>query len=38
MTKNTIFSGKLSKMKLRATVINDVWPGILFFTLVATGE
>jgi len=25
-------------MKLKATVIGDIWPGLLFFTLIATGE
>jgi hypothetical protein len=39
MAKNaTIFSGRLSKRKLKATVINDIWPELLFFTLMATGE
>jgi hypothetical protein len=35
---NTLFSGKFSKRKLQSTVINYVWPEVLFFTLVATGE
>jgi len=38
MTKHTIFSGGFTKGKLKATVINAVWPALLFFTLVATGE
>lgn len=38
MAKNSIFSGRLSRGKLRATVINAVWPELLFFTLVSTGE
>jgi hypothetical protein len=38
MGKNTIFSGKLTKMKLRATVIKDIWPEILFFTMVSISE
>jgi hypothetical protein len=35
MGKNTIFSGKLTKMKIQATVINDIWPELLFFTFVS---
>lgn len=38
MGRNTIFSGKLSKGKLKATVIKDIWPELLFFTLLAIGE
>jgi hypothetical protein len=37
MGRNTIFSGRLSKGKLKATVIKDIWPELLFFTLVAMG-
>jgi len=36
MANNTLFSGRLSTGKLKATVISHVWPGLLFFTLVAT--
>ena len=38
MAKETLFSGKFTKMKLRATVINAMWPELIFFTLVATSE
>ena len=38
MGKNTIFSGGQAKQKLKATVINAIWPELLFFTLVATGQ
>lgn len=38
MAGNTIFSGRLTTTKIKATVINVVWPELLFFTLVATSE
>jgi putative membrane protein len=38
MAKNTIFSGRLSRMKIKATIIVDVWPELLFFTFVSMGE
>ena len=38
MGKTTIFSGGQAKTKLKATVINAIWPELLFFTLVATSE
>ena len=38
MGRNTIFSGKFTRAKLKATVINAVWPELLFFTLIATSE
>ncbi|OBZ78130.1 hypothetical protein A0H81_02289 [Grifola frondosa] len=33
---NPLFSGSWSLKKFKATVINDIWPEVLFFTLVAT--
>jgi putative membrane protein len=30
--------GGISLRKFQATVINDIWPEVAFFTLVATGE
>jgi len=35
---NPLFQGSLSWKKLQATVINDIWPEVLFFTLVATSK
>ena len=35
---NPLFQGSLSWKKLQATVLNDVWPEVLFFTLVATSK
>jgi len=35
---NPLFQGSFSWKKLQATVINDIWPEVLFFTLVATGK
>jgi hypothetical protein len=32
-----MFSGFWSLRKLRATVLNDIWLELTFFTLVATG-
>lgn len=36
VSQNPLFHGGLSIRKLSATVINDVWVEVLFFTLVAT--
>ncbi len=33
---NPLFRGGWTVRKFQATVINDIWPGCLFFTLVAT--
>lgn len=33
---NPLFRGGFSIKKFNATVINDIWPEVLFFTLVAT--
>jgi len=33
---NPLFRGGWTTKKFQATVINDIWPGCLFFTLVAT--
>jgi putative membrane protein len=38
VAENPLFQGSLSWKKLQATVINDIWPEVLFFTLVATSK
>jgi len=38
VAKNPLFSGRWTIKKFNATVINDIWPEVLFFTGVATGE
>ena len=35
---NPLFVGGNVSRKFRATVVNDIWPEVLFFTLVATSE
>lgn len=35
MGKNTLFAGSFTTQKLKATVISDVWPQLMFFTLWA---
>ncbi|KAF8629373.1 hypothetical protein AX17_005669 [Amanita inopinata Kibby_2008] len=32
---NPLFQGKWTAKRYRATVINDIWPEVLFFTLIA---
>lgn len=36
VSANPLFRGKWNARKFQATVINDIWPEVLFFTLVAT--
>jgi predicted membrane chloride channel (bestrophin family) len=36
VSSNPLFRGKWTVRKFKATVINDIWPECLFFTLVAT--
>jgi len=36
VTSNPLFRGKWTARKFQATVINDIWPECLFFSLVAT--
>ncbi|TFK34234.1 Bestrophin, RFP-TM, chloride channel-domain-containing protein [Crucibulum laeve] len=36
VSQNPLFRGRWTAKKFSATVFNDVWPGVLFFTLVAT--
>ena len=36
VSSNPLFRGKWNARKFQATVINDIWPEVLFFTLVAT--
>jgi len=37
VASNPLFSGRMSlRKKFMATVINDIWPEVFFFTLVAT--
>jgi putative membrane protein len=38
VAQNPLFQGSLSWKKLQATVLNDVWPEVLFFTLVAISK
>ncbi|KAF5336356.1 hypothetical protein D9611_006596 [Ephemerocybe angulata] len=36
VASNPLFSGRWTVKKFSATVINDIWPEVLFFSLVAT--
>ncbi|TEB31878.1 UPF0187-domain-containing protein [Coprinellus micaceus] len=36
VAQNPLFSGRFTFKKFQATVINDIWPEVLFFTAVAT--
>jgi len=36
VSSNPLFRGKWTAKRFQATVINDIWPEVLFFTLVAT--
>ncbi|KAF4616450.1 hypothetical protein D9613_008410 [Agrocybe pediades] len=36
VSSNPLFRGTWTARKFQATVINDIWPEVLFFTLVAT--
>lgn len=38
VAENPLFQGSLSWKKLQATVLNDIWPEVLFFTLIATSK
>ena len=38
VANNPLFSGRWTLKKFNATVVNDIWPEVLFFTGVATGE
>lgn len=38
VARNPLFSGRFTIKKFNATVINDIWPEVFFFTAVATGE
>ncbi|KAF8067906.1 Bestrophin, RFP-TM, chloride channel-domain-containing protein [Lyophyllum atratum] len=33
---NPLFHGKWTAKRFQATVVNDIWPEVLFFTLIAT--
>lgn len=35
---NPLFQGGSFYKKFQATVINDIWPEVLFFSLVGTSE
>ena len=35
---NPLFRGSWTIKKLQATVVNDIWPEVLFFSLVATSK
>ncbi|KAF8987759.1 Bestrophin, RFP-TM, chloride channel-domain-containing protein [Cyathus striatus] len=37
VSQNPLFQGGWSIKKVGAMVLNDIWPGVLFFTLIATG-
>lgn len=36
VSANPLFRGTWTARKFQATVINDIWPEVLFFTLIAT--
>jgi Bestrophin. len=36
VAKNPLFHGRWTIKKFNATVINDIWPEVFFFTLIAT--
>ncbi|KAJ2926685.1 hypothetical protein H1R20_g10406, partial [Candolleomyces eurysporus] len=36
VASNPLFSGRWTLKKFNATVVNDIWPEVLFFTAVAT--
>lgn len=38
VAENPLFQGSLSWKKLQATVLNDIWPEVLFFSLIATSK
>jgi len=38
VAENPLFQGSLSWKKLQATVVNDIWPEVLFFSLIATSK
>ena len=38
VSANPLFRGTWTARKFQATVINDIWPEVLFFTLIATSE
>lgn len=35
---NPVFRGKWTVKKFNATVMNDIWPEVLFFTSIAVSE
>ena len=38
VAQNPLWSGSWGVKRFNATVINDIWPEVVFFTLVATSE
>ena len=38
VSSNPLYRGGITRKKIEATVINDIWPEVLFFTLVATSN
>jgi hypothetical protein len=38
VAQNPLFIGRFTLKKFQATVLNDIWPEVLFFTAVATGQ
>ncbi|KAF9445943.1 UPF0187-domain-containing protein [Macrolepiota fuliginosa MF-IS2] len=38
VARNPLFAVRWTRQLLRATVLDDIWPEILFFTTVATGK
>lgn len=38
VAKNPLFQGNWTAKKLGATVVDDIWPEVGFFTLIATSE
>ncbi len=38
VSANPLFRGTWTARKFQATVINDIWPEVLFFSLIATSK
>jgi hypothetical protein len=38
VSSNPLFRGGVTLKKLQATVISEIWPEIVFFTLIATSK
>lgn len=38
VARNPLFAGRWTAKKFQATVINDIWPEVIFFSLIATSK